>query len=155
VIPNPNSAVVWHYEKFDIDGDGEIDFEEEMHRTIGSPTIKNDLLFIADFSGIVHCIDAKTGKPYWTCDLLAASWSTPLIVEDKVLIGDEDGEVAIFRLSSDPKKSVKMKAKQNDWYEPLHEVSMRNSVHMMPIVADNVLFIATKNQLFAIETQPE
>lgn len=153
--PNPNSAVVWHYDKFDTDGNGEFDFEEEMHRTLGSPTIKDGLLFIVDTTGIVHCIDAKTGQSYWNCDLLAESWSTPLIVEDKVLIGDEDGDMAILRLSSDPNKSTKMKAKQNEFTEPLDEISMRNSVYTMPIVANNVLFIATKDRLFAIETQSE
>ena len=29
-------------------------------------------------------------------------WGSPLIVDDKVYIGDEDGEVAIFRHSADP-----------------------------------------------------
>ena len=36
---------------------------------------------VADFSGLVHCLDAKTGKPHWTHDMLAASWGSPLIVE--------------------------------------------------------------------------
>lgn len=53
MIPNPNSAVVWHYANQDRNQNGKIDFEEMMHRTLGSPTIKNDLLFITDFSGLV------------------------------------------------------------------------------------------------------
>src|SRR6185437_13446861 len=48
--PNPNSAVVWHYREVDANGNGKIEFEETMHRTIGTVAIKNDLLFIADFS---------------------------------------------------------------------------------------------------------
>src|SRR5690606_36515537 len=97
-IPNPNSGVVWHYDKYGLNKDGEISFEETMHRTIGTCAIKNDLLFIADFSGLVHCLNAKTGIPYWTFDLFAASWGSVMIVEDKVFIGDEDGDVAIFKL---------------------------------------------------------
>lgn len=31
----------------------------------------------------------------------AASWASPLIVEDKVYIGDEDGDISIFKLSKD------------------------------------------------------
>ena len=61
-VSNPNSAVVWHYSKFDQDGDGEIAFEEEMHRSCGTVAIKDDLLFISDFSGLFHCLDAKTGN---------------------------------------------------------------------------------------------
>ncbi len=153
---NPNSAVVWHYDKFDADGDGEFEFGETMHRTIGSPTIKNDLLMITDFSGLVHCVNAKTGIPYWTCDLLAACWGTPMIVEDKVYIGDEDGDVAIFDLSPDPSRFT-LDDGDDDWdgLVPLHEINMGNSVYTTPIVADNVLYIANKTHLFAIEAQGE
>lgn len=129
--------------------DGEIDFEEQFHRTISSPVIKNDLLIIPDFSGLVHCLNAKTGTPYGTCDLLAACWGTPLIVEDKVYVGDEDGDVAIFDLSPDPTESV------DDGLLPIHEVYMGNSVYQTPIVANNVLYIANKKYLFAIETKAE
>ena len=69
---NPNSAVVWHYDKFDQDGNGEIDWEEEMHRSCGTVAIKDDILYISDFSGLFHCLDAKTGKVHWTYDMLAA-----------------------------------------------------------------------------------
>ena len=73
-----------------------------MHRTVGTVAIKDDILYIADFSGLFHCLDAKTGKVHWVYDMLAAAWGSPLIVEDKVYVGDEDGDVAIFRHSADP-----------------------------------------------------
>ncbi|MBI3465411.1 MAG: PQQ-binding-like beta-propeller repeat protein [Planctomycetes bacterium] len=144
--PNPNSGVVWHYGSYDLNGDGKAeDFEETMHRTIGTVTIKKDdqgnhLLFLADFSGLFHCVDAKTGKPHWTYDMLACSWGSALVVDGKVYIGDEDGDVAIFRLS--PEKSAA---------EPLNEISMGNSVLSSAVVANNVLFIANRTHLFAIE----
>ena len=83
--PNPNSAVVWHYSQFDQNGDGEVDFEETMHRSCGTVAVRDGVLYIADFSGLFHCLDAKTGKVHWTYDMLAAAWGSPLIVEDKVL----------------------------------------------------------------------
>lgn len=134
--PNPNSAAVWHYSEYDQDGDGEIDFEETMHRSVATVAIKDDLLFIADFSGLFHCLDAKTGKPHWTYDMLAAAWGSALIVEDKVYIGDEDGDVTIFRLS--PRMQI------------INEINMGNSVYSTPVVANNVLYIANKTHLFAI-----
>ena len=39
VIPNPNSAVVWCYDTHDQNGDGTIEFEETMHRALGSPCV--------------------------------------------------------------------------------------------------------------------
>ncbi|MEM6362975.1 MAG: PQQ-binding-like beta-propeller repeat protein, partial [Planctomycetota bacterium] len=85
-IDNPNSAVVWHYSLADQNDDGEIDFEEEMHRSCGTVAIKDDVIYIADFSGLVHCLDAK-GKPdgsakvHFTYDMFAQSWGSPLIAD--------------------------------------------------------------------------
>lgn len=147
--PNPNSGVVWHYSNYDLNGDGTTEnaFEETMHRTIGTVTVKQDdkgnhLLFLADFSGLVHCVDAKTGKPYWTYDMLAAAWGSALAIEGKVYIGDEDGDVAIFRLSAEKSAA-----------EPINEISMGNSVYSSPIVANNVLYIANRTHLFAITNE--
>ncbi|MEK6247923.1 MAG: PQQ-binding-like beta-propeller repeat protein, partial [Planctomycetales bacterium] len=97
---NSNSAVVWHYDGQDLNGDGKIenvvdDYTEMMHRSCGTVAIKDDILYIADFSGFVHCADAKTGKVFWTHDMLASAWGSPLIVEGKVYIGDEDGDMTI------------------------------------------------------------
>jgi outer membrane protein assembly factor BamB len=147
--PNPNSAVVWHFAEQDMNGDGKIDFEETMHRTVGTVAIKDDILFIADFSGLFHCLDAKTGKVHWTYDMLAAAWGSPLIVEDKVYVGDEDGDVAIFPHSADPEVALQ------DDMPALGEINMGNSVYSTPIVADNVLYIANRTHLFAIEEGAE
>ncbi len=152
-IPNPDSALVWHYDWHDGDingnGDGKKDFEEVFHRTLGTPAIKDDVLYIADYSGLFHCVNAQTGVPYWTYDMWASSWGSPLIVEDKVYIGDEEGDIAIFRHSSDPNMALKADLVTGEVPE-LGEINMGNSVYSTPIVANNVLYIATKNTLYAI-----
>ena len=149
VRPNPNSAVVWHYSEFDQNDDGEIDFEETMHRSCGTVAIRDNILYIADFSGLFHCLDATTGKVHWTHDLLAAAWGSPLIVEDKVYLGDEDGEMAIFRHSADPEVAMQL---VDDEREPYYGTrDMGSSVYSTPIIADNVLYISNRAHLFAIE----
>jgi outer membrane protein assembly factor BamB len=145
---NPNTAAVWHYSTVDRNGNGKMEFEETMHRTVGSVVIKDDILYIADFSGLFHCLDAKTGKPHWTYDMLSATWGSPLVVEDKVYIGDEDGDVSIFRHSADP--NAAMKGEEGDRTPHYGEINMGNSVYSTPIVAGNVLYIANKSHLFAI-----
>jgi outer membrane protein assembly factor BamB len=139
-IPNPNSAAVWEYSEFDQNGDGEIDFEEEMHRSCGTVAIKDDLLYISDFSGLFHCLDAKTGKIHWTYDMLAAAWGSPLIVDGHVYIGDEDGDVCVFELTSEPQ-------------EPITELNMGNSVYSTPVVANGVLYMANRTHVFAIAAE--
>ena len=142
--PNPASAAVWHYPGFDADGNGKLSFEETMHRTCGTVAIQDGLLFVADFSGLFHCLDVKTGKPLWTHDMLAASWGSPLIADGKVYIGDEDGDITIFKLS--PEQEI------------IAEINMGTSVYSTPIVVGDTLYIANKSHLFAIRegaTPPE
>ncbi|QDT08659.1 PQQ-binding-like beta-propeller repeat protein [Stieleria marina] len=140
-VDNPNSAVVWHYSLFDQNGDDSIDFEEEMHRSCGTCAIKDDVLYIADFSGLVHCLDAKgkDGKPvvHFTYDMLAQSWGSPLIADGHVFIGDEDGDVSIFEFGPDNK-------------EPMEEINMGSSVYSTPVAANETIYISTKDKLFAI-----
>ncbi len=149
VRPNPNSAAVWHYSEEDFDGDGEVAFEETMHRTCGTVAIKDGVLYCADFSGLFHCLDAKTGKRHWVYDMLAASWGSPCVVDGKVYVGDEDGDVAIFNHSADPK--VAMKDDGGEMVPAHGEINMGNSVYSTPIVADNVLYISNRTHLFAIK----
>ena len=101
--PNPNSAAMWHYAWYDENGNGKADFEETMHRTCGTAVIKDDLLFIADFSGLFHCLDAKTGKSTGRTTCWPPRWASPLIVDGKVYIGDEDGDICVFKLSPEQK----------------------------------------------------
>ena len=148
VRPNPNSAVIWHYGAADHDGDGEIVFEETMHRSIGTAAIRDDILYIADFCGLVHCLSAETGERYWVYDMLSESWGSPLIVENKVYCGDEDGEVAIFRHSADPNVAM---VDDGGMLEPYYGTrNMGNSVYSTPIVAGNALIISNRTHLFAI-----
>ena len=151
--PNPNAAAIWHYSEVDQNGDKKFDFNETMHRTVGSVAIKDNILYIADFSGLCHCLDAKTGKVHWTYDMLSASWGSPLVVDGKVYIGDEDGDVAIFKHSADPK--VAMKEDGGEMKPFYGEVNMGNSVYTTPIVAGNVLYIANRTHLFAIANEGE
>ncbi len=136
-VPNPNSALVWHYSGADENGDGKIAFEEEMHRSLGSVAVKDDLLYIADHSGILHCLDARTGRSYWSYDLFAAAWSTPVILGNKVLVTDEDGDVAIFQHSRQQKL--------------LKEINMQDSIYTTPVFAEGLLYIATRSKLYAIQ----
>jgi outer membrane protein assembly factor BamB len=141
-IANPNSAVVWEYCQVDRNSDGDIEFEEELHRCCGTPVIQNNLLVVADFGGLVHCLNAKNGQVHWTYDLMSAAWGSPLIVDNHIYIGDEDGDICVFNLTAEK-------------HEPVSEINMGGSVYSTPIVANGVLYIATRTHLFAIQaTQP-
>jgi len=145
VRPNPNSAVIWKYDKFDANGNGKIEFEETFHRSISRIAAQDDLLVVADTSGILHCLDATTGQPHWTHDLLSAAWSSPLIAGNRIYIGDEDGAMVIFDLSADPLVAKGPGGTPN-------AVQMNASIYPTPTAANNTLFVVAKDRLYAIKS---
>jgi outer membrane protein assembly factor BamB len=136
VKDNPGAAVVWHFGAPLVKTSDGAARESPMHRTCGTVAIKDDILYIADFSGFVHCLDAKTGKFHWTHDMLSACWSSALIAGGHVYVGNEDGIVFVF--------------KHGPQAEVVREIDMKNSVYTTPMVANGVLFIANRTNLFAI-----
>lgn len=112
----------------------------KFRRTISTVAVHNGLVFAPDLSGFLHCIDLKTGERYWEHDMLAAIWGSPLIVDGKVYLGDEDGDVVIF--AADKKRSI------------LSEQSIGAPIYSTPIVANGILYIAARGELFAIAQTP-
>lgn len=119
-----NSGLIWDF--------------KEIHRSISTVSIDptNNLLFIADFSGFVYCLDAETGKKYWEHDMQAHMWGSTFVVDGKVYVGDEDGDLVV--LESNKEKKL------------LHEVNMNAPVLSTPVVANGTLYIASQTHLYAI-----
>ena len=138
---NPNSAAVWHYQGHDDDGDGRYDYKEKLNCSLSMVTIasKGDerpLLVIPDLTGFVHCLDAKTGKFHWTYDMMAAVWGSPLLADDKIYIGNEDGDMVVFELSSKLKK--------------LANNNMGDAVYGTAVAVDGVIYVSTRTRVMAI-----
>jgi outer membrane protein assembly factor BamB len=153
-IPNPNSGAVWHFDKYDRNGDGEFEHNEMMHRSIGTATIRDGILYQADLSGVLHAMDADTGVVYWTYDMMANVWGSPMVTDKHVYLGDEDGDLAIFPHTKDPNKAVTGEDEFSMEPATAH-LDMFNSVLTTPIVANGVLYIANNTHLFAIQANEE
>ena len=116
---------VWHF------GD------EQFNRTMSTVGIADGLLYISDLSGYLYCLDVNTADLYWTHDTFAAIWGSPYVVNGKIYLGDEDGDVVILKAG---------KTKQ-----VLFETNMGSAVYTTPVAKDGVLYIVTRNMLIAIE----
>jgi outer membrane protein assembly factor BamB len=116
------TGMVWHYDK--------------IRRSVSTGAIYNGLLFYSDFSGFLHCLDVATGKPYWTHDLLAAIWGSPMVINGKVYLGDEDGDVVVLEAAKEKKL--------------LGEMNMGSSVYGTAVPANGVLYLMNRNQLWAL-----
>jgi outer membrane protein assembly factor BamB len=120
------SGLIWHYDK--------------IRRSISTGAIADGLLYYSDFSGFLHCLDARTGKVQWVHDMFAAVWGSPLVADGKVYLGDEDGDVVIMQAGKEKKV--------------LGEMNMGSSVYSTPVPANGVLFIMNRNQLYALSATP-
>jgi outer membrane protein assembly factor BamB len=134
-VPNPNSAVVWHYVGTGKSADSG-DFQKVMHRSLSMAAVKDGLLVTADFAGLVHCLDAKTGRACWTHDMLSAVWGSPLVADGKIYLGNDDGDIVVFALSSK--------------LDVLAKNPMGNSVYTTPVAVGDTLYVATRTHLIAI-----
>ena len=110
---------------------------DDFGRTISTAAIADGLLYISDLSGFLYCLDAETGEHYWTYDAFAAVWGSAFVADGKVYLGDEDGDVAILQAG----KEMKL----------LDEVNMGSAVYTTPVARDGVLYIASRNMLFALQ----
>jgi outer membrane protein assembly factor BamB len=113
---------IWHYDK--------------IRRTISTAAVADGLVYISDFSGFLHCLDAASGKPHWTFDTLAAVWGSPLAADGKVYLGDEDGDVIVLAAGKEMKK--------------IAEINMGNSVYSTPVAANGCLYIMTRTELYCL-----
>jgi outer membrane protein assembly factor BamB len=120
----------------DITESGKVWDYGKINRSISTAAVGDGLIFLSDFQGILHCLDVKTGKPYWTFDLKSPVWGSPLLADGKVYLGDADGDLAVFKASSKPEKPV--------------VIDMADSVYGTPVPANGVLYVMTRTQLFAI-----
>ena len=110
---------------------------EDFRRTISTVAIKDGIAYIADLSGFLYALDAKTGQLYWKHDMLAAVWGSAFVADGKVYLGDEDGDVTVL-------KAGKTK-------EVVAEMNMGNAVYTTPFAKDGVLYILSRNHLFALK----
>ncbi|MDB6108661.1 MAG: secondary metabolism, biosynthesis of secondary products derived from primary amino acid, partial [Pedosphaera sp.] len=73
------------------------------HHVLSTPAVYEGLVFIADCGRKMHCVDAETGKPYWTQEIKGEVWSSPLVADGKVYLGTRSGEFWVFAASTEKK----------------------------------------------------
>jgi len=108
----------------------------EVDRSISSVAVADGLLYAADYTGRLFCIDAKTGKIVWKYDTRSRIWSTPLVGDHKVYIGTERGDVHILAAGRVLKH--------------LGLGKLDTAVYTSPIVANGTFYVTSLTQLLAV-----
>jgi outer membrane protein assembly factor BamB len=134
---NKDSGLIWHYGG-SVPEDSTYDRNYFFGRTMSTCAIHEGLLYECEYDGVLHCIDARTGKQYWEHSLGADSWSSPYWVDGHVYIGNEGGTMFIFEHGKE-KKIVS-------------QVDMKGKIRATPVAVNGVLYVMTENpcKLYAI-----
>ena len=112
-------------------------FFDGIEKSLSTVAVKDGLLFAADFSGFIYCLEADTGKPIWKHDTEGQLWGSPLLADGKLYVGTVSSDV--FCLAAGREKKV------------LGKTSLDGAIVSSPIVANGVLYVATEKYLYAID----
>jgi outer membrane protein assembly factor BamB len=131
----------------DITKTGKIWSYDKIHRSISTVSIDPDtgLLFVGDFSGFVHCLDAETGKAYWVHDMKAHMWGSTMVADGKVYCGDEDGDLVVLAAA----KQKKLLSAINVDGREMDGPNLGAPIYSTPVVANGVIYIASNYHLYA------
>jgi outer membrane protein assembly factor BamB len=96
----------------------------------------NDLLVMVSDSGVVTCLDAKTGKSHWTERLNGQYTASPVCANGLLYFPNEGGKTTVLRASTD--------------YEVVSVNDLDAGCMASPAVVGDTLILRTKTHLYAI-----
>jgi outer membrane protein assembly factor BamB len=123
----------------DVTQTGKIWTYDKIGRSLSTVSIADGLLYIAETFGPLHCLDADTGKCYWTHDTKAEIWGSTLVDDGKVYLGTQKG---LFVFAAGKQKRL------------LHEIRLGAPVYSTPVAANGVLYVASQRYLWAVKAKP-
>ena len=124
----------------DVTGNRLLWTSREVGRVVGTPIVRDGLLYIGDVGGTIHCLDAATGAHVWKHDTLEAIWGSLLLAGDRLYVGNAAGTMTILRAGRRK--------------ELLTEIQMDAPLYSRPAVSGDALYLATANRLYLIAPKP-
>lgn len=121
----------------DITTSGEIWSYDLGRETSCTPAVYNGLVFASDCGGILHCVDAATGKPLWTHKAEGPFWSSPLVADGKVYIGTRGGEFDVLEAGRAERV--------------ISSIELGEPISATATAANGVLYVATMTHLYAVQ----
>ncbi len=165
--PNPESALAWVYGGEENRKWAPRDFK--FGRTMSTVAVVGDIVYAAELHGYLHCLNAKTGEPYWQYDTKATIWGSPFFADDKVFLATDAADLWVFKHDKKPEKYDWVAASQGApdrkaarVIQKAHRAAVAKAyllatvelpagIKNTPIVVNGVLYVATENTLYAIK----
>jgi len=124
----------------DVTNSGVLWTSREVGRVVGTPIVKDGLLYVGDLGGTVHCLDAATGAHLWKHETNDAIWGCFLLAGDRLYVGNAEGLMTVLRAGRRK--------------ELLGQIEMNAPLYSRPTAAGDTLYLATANRLYRIAAKP-
>jgi outer membrane protein assembly factor BamB/HEAT repeat protein len=108
----------------------------DVGRVVGTPIVRDGLLYVGDLGGTLHCLDAATGAHVWKHETGEAIWGSLLFAGDRLYVGNEAGMMAVLRAGRRK--------------ELLAEIDMGAALYSPPALVGDALYVATAIRLYRI-----
>jgi outer membrane protein assembly factor BamB len=106
-----------------------------------TPLLHDGKLYVVGDAGLVSCLDAATGRPFWGPERLPKPYNfkaSPVGVNGKLYLATEEGDVVIARLG--------------ERFEVLHTNTLTDqSFIASPIIVDGSIYLRSRTHLFRID----
>jgi len=112
----------------------------EVGRVVGTPIVKDGLLYVGDLGGTIHCLDAATGAHVWKHETNEAIWGCLRLAGDRLYVGNEAGSLTVLRAGRRK--------------ELLAQIEMDAPLYSPPAVIGDALYLATARRLYLIAAKP-
>ena len=112
----------------------------EVGRVVGTPVVKDGLLYVGDLGGTVHCLDVATGVHVWKHETDEEIWGSLLLAGDRLYVGTVDGSMTVLRAGRRK--------------ELLAQIAMDGPIYSRPALIGDALYLATAHRLYLIAAQP-
>jgi outer membrane protein assembly factor BamB len=122
----------------DITRTGKIWSYHGLDRTMSTVAVAGGLVYSPDTAGRLHCVDAETGDLCWMFDTRAEIWGSPLVADGKVYLGTKNK----FWVLTEGRK-----------LEVLADLRLGAAVYSTPIVANEVMYVASLKYLWAVKAR--
>ncbi len=119
----------------DITKTGEVWRYDALDRSLSTVSVAGGLVYCADVTGALHCVDAETGKALWVHRANAETWGSTLAADGKVYLPTKKG-LDILAAG----KSRKL----------LHHINLGAPSFCSPVAANGVLYVASEKYLWAV-----
>ena len=108
----------------------------EVGRVVGTPIVKDGLLYVGDLGGTIHCLDAATGAHVWKHETNEAIWGSLLLAGDRLYVGNAEGSMSV--LHAGRRKQL------------LGQIEMDAPLYSAPAPIGDALYLATAHRLYLI-----